>query len=205
MQSTVVHWGYVALFLITALSAFGIPVGSELAMAFGGALASGQVLTNPPAHFALGLVILVAVLGELVGGLLGYSFGRTGGRPLVNRLGRYVLLTKRDLDGAERFLARRGEPFVLVGRVIPLLRSFVSIVAGFAEMTLWRFLLFSFIGDLIFTALLSSLGYELGGRWHTVVKDFSYAAGVIHRLRVLRRERLPPEEPDSRHESFIEK
>lgn len=202
MQSFVAHWGYLALFLIPAVSAFGIPVGSELVMAFGGALASGQVLTGAHDHFSLGLVILVAVAGELVGGLAGYCFGRIGGRPLVDRVGRYVLLTQRDLDRAERFLAQRGDPFVFVGRLIPLLRSFVSIVAGLAEMAVLRFLVFSAIADAIFSGLLCGLGYALGSRWHTVVKDFSYAgyvalgiaviviaAGVIHRLRVLRDER----------------
>jgi len=81
LQSFVVHWGYLALFLITALSAFGIPVGSELAMAYGGALASGQVLTSSRDHLSLGLVILVAVAGEVVGSIFGYGLGRFGGRP----------------------------------------------------------------------------------------------------------------------------
>jgi membrane protein DedA with SNARE-associated domain len=202
VQSFVADWGYLALFLITALSAFCIPVGSELAMAFGGALASGQVLSAAHHHFSLGLVIVVAVLGELVGGLLGYALGRFGGRPLVDRVGRYLLLTDRDLDRVEAFLAQRGDPFVLVGRLIPLLRSFVSVVAGLAEMTLWRFFIFSLIGDVIFSSALSSLGYALGGSWHTVVKDFSdagyvalalaliaVAIGALHRVKVLRQER----------------
>ena len=202
MQSFLVHWGYLALFLITALSAFGIPVGSELAMAYGGALASGHVLTGPRDHLSLGLVIVVAAVGELVGSLFGYGLGRFGGRPLVDKVGRYLLLTHRDLDRAEAFLARRGETFVLIGRLIPLLRSFVSIVAGLAEMTVWRFLAFSVLGCAIFTAAVSSIGYSLGGSWHVAVKDFSdagyVAAGlavlviagtVVHRFKVLRGER----------------
>ena len=202
MESLVAHWGYLALFLITALSAFCIPVGSELAMAFGGALANGQVLSGSRDHFSLGLVIVIAVLGEIVGGLLGYALGRFGGRPLLDRFGRYLLLTHRDLDRVEAYLVRRGDPFVLIGRLIPLLRSFVSVVAGLAEMTLWRFLVFSIVGDVIFSASLSSLGYALGGSWHTVLRDFSdagYAAlalaviliavGILHRVTVLREER----------------
>jgi len=201
VQSFLVHWGYLALFLITALSAFGIPVGSELAMAYGGALASGQVLTGPRDHLSLGLVIGVAAIGELVGSLFGYGLGRFGGRPFVNQVGRYLLLTRRDLDRVEAFLARKGETFVLIGRLIPLLRSFVSIVAGLAEMTVWRFLAFSVIGCAIFTAAVSSIGYSLGGSWHVAVKDFSDAgyvaaglavlvigATLIHRLKVLREE-----------------
>jgi membrane protein DedA with SNARE-associated domain len=217
VESFVAHWGYLALFLITALSAFCIPVGSELAMGFGGALASGQVLSGSRDHFSLALVIVVAVLGEIVGGLLGYALGRFGGRPLLDRFGRYLLLTTQDLDRVEALLARRGAPFVLVGRLIPLMRSFVSVVAGLAEMTLWRFVVFSIIGDAVFSAALSSGGYALGGSWHALVKDFSdagYAAlalaitaitvGVLHRVKVLRDERIARESGANR-DALVEK
>jgi len=202
LESFVVHWGYVALFLITALSAFGIPVGSELAMAYGGALASGLVLSTGHHHFTLGLVILVAVCGELVGSLCGYALGRFGGRPLVDKVGRYLLLTHRDLDRVEGFMARRGDPFVLVGRCIPLLRSFVSIVAGLAEMTIVRFVLFTLVGSAVFTSAVAGIGYALGASWHRAVRDFSdagyvaaglavlaIAAAIYHRVKVLRAER----------------
>ena len=208
MQNLVVHWGYVALFLVTALSAFGIPVGSELAMAYGGALASGQVLSSSHHHFSLAVVIIVALAGELVGSLFGYGLGRFGGRAVVDKIGRYLLVSHRDLDRVEAFLARRGEPFVLLGRLVPLLRSFVSIVAGLAEMTLWRFVAFSLVGAALFTTALASLGYALGKSWHVVVKDFSdagyvaaalaavaVALGVVHRLRILRAEREVPTAP----------
>lgn len=201
MQTFVVHWGYLALFLITALSAFGIPVGSELAMAYGGALASGQVLSGPKDHLTLGLVIVVAVAGELVGSLFGYALGRFGGRPLVDKVGRYFLISHRDLDRVEAFLDRRGQSFVLIGRLVPLLRSFVSIVAGIAEMTVIRFVVLTVAGAAIFTSAVSSIGYSLGGSYHTAVKDFTDAGyvalalavlviafGVAHRIRVLRHE-----------------
>jgi len=218
MQNLVVHWGYVALFLVTALSAFGIPVGSELAMAYGGALASGQVISSSHDHFSLGVVIVVAVLGEMVGSLGGYALGRFGGRAIVDRYGKYLLLSHRDLDRVEAYLARRGDPFVLVGRLVPLLRSFVSIVGGLAEMTVGRFLAFSVVGAAIFTSALASIGYALGGSWHKAVKDFSdvgYVAGAIaviaivlaiaHRVRAIRHESAQPfvgdlaeEEPTAR-------
>jgi membrane protein DedA with SNARE-associated domain len=201
MQSFVVHWGYLALFLLTALSAFCIPVGSELAMAYAGAVASGSVLAGTH-HFTLGAVIAVAVAGELFGSACGYALGRFGGRAAIDRAGRYLLLSHRDLDRVEAFMTRRGEPFVFVGRLIPLLRSFVAVVAGLAEMTFWRFLLFSLAGSAVFTAALCSAGYALGSSWHKVVKDFSdagyvalalaviaIAVGIAHRLKVVRAER----------------
>ncbi|MCU1490531.1 MAG: associated Golgi protein-like protein [Acidimicrobiaceae bacterium] len=200
MQSFLAHWGYLALFVLTMVSSFGIPVGSELAIAYAGALASGHVFSGN--HLSLGLVILVALAGELVGSCLGYAFGRFGGRPIVDKVGRYLLLTHRDLDRVERFFERRGEPFVLVGRLIPLLRSFVSIVAGIAEMAFARFLVLTVIGCAIWCALLASIGDALGSSWHKAVKDFSdigyvalalailaIALSIFHRVKVLREER----------------
>jgi len=205
MENLVVHLGYPALFLLTALSAFGIPVGSELAMVYGGALASGQVLRSPHDHFSLGVVIVVAIVGEVVGSLGGYVLGRFGGRAIVDRYGKYILISARDLDRVEAYLARRGDPFVLLGRLIPLLRSFVSIVAGLAEMTTGRFVAFSVVGAALFTTALVSIGYALGGSWHTAVKDFSdvgYVAGALavvavvvaigHRARAVRRQSAEP-------------
>lgn len=202
MQSFVVHWGYLALFLVTAVSAFGIPIGSELAMAYAGALASGLVLAGTHHHFTLAVVILVAVAGELVGSLFGYALGRFGGRPLVDRIGKYILISHRDLDRVEAFMARRGDPFVFLGRLVPLLRSFVSVVAGLAEMSLWRFVAFTIAGSAVFTAAVAGAGYGLGASWHKVVKDFSDAGyvalalavvaigvGIWHRVRVVRAER----------------
>ncbi len=204
MQSFVVHWGYLALFAITALSAFGIPVGSELAMAYCGAVASGLVLSGGH-HFNLGVVIAVAVGGELVGSLLGYALGRFGGRPAVDKVGKYILLTHRDLDRVEAFMQRRGDPFVFLGRLVPLLRSFVSIVAGIAEMTIVRFLVFTLAGSAVFSAAVAGAGYGLGSSYHKVVKDFSdagyvaaalavvaVALAIAHRIKVLREERALP-------------
>ena len=202
MQHFLVHYGYIALFLVTALSAFGIPVGSELVMAYGGALASGQVLAGPKDHFSLPVVIVVAVIGEVVGSLFGYALGRFGGRPFIDKAGRYILLTHRDLDRVEGFLTRHGEGFVFVGRLIPLLRSFVSIVGGLAEMAMVRFLVFTVLGSAVFSSAVVSIGYALGGSWHQAVKDFSDAGyvaaalavvavglGIAHRVKVLREER----------------
>jgi membrane protein DedA with SNARE-associated domain len=203
-------WGYLALFVIVAVSAAGPPVGSEVATGYAGALASGQLTTSRD-HLGLGWVILVAVLGELVGSIAGYSIGRLGGRPLVDRAGRYMLLTHRDLDRAEAWFTRRGEPFVLFGRLIPLLRSFVSLAAGLGEMTFAKFMAYTVIGAAAYDAMLAGIGYSLGASWHNVIKDFSDAGYVIavllavaivaaltHRLSVLRAERAGRTRPGLR-------
>src|ERR1700733_13842173 len=201
MEHFLETWGYLAVFVLSFISSMGLPVGAEVAIIYGGVLASGQV-PNEPHHLMLWAVIVVAVAAEVLGSLAGYLIGYFGGRPLVDRAGKYVLLTHRDLDRAETWFARRGEPFVLFGRFIPLLRSFVSFAAGLGEMAVAKFLLFTVIGCAIWCTALTSLGYSLGGAYHHVLKAFSDAGYIaaalfvvavvalfLHRLRVLRAER----------------
>jgi membrane protein DedA with SNARE-associated domain len=133
MEHFLESWGYLAIFTLSLISSAGIPVGAELALVFGGVLSSGRV--GGEVHpLNLVLVIGVATAAELIGSYVGYFVGARGGRPLVDRLGQYVLITHRDLDRAEAWFARRGEVLVLVGRVVPLVRSFVSLAAGLGEM-----------------------------------------------------------------------
>ncbi len=129
MEHFLETWGYHAVFALSFISAMGLPVGAEVAIIYGGVLASGQI-PNEPHHLSLVVVILVATLAELLGSLTCYLIGYFGGRPLVDRLGKYVLLTHKDLDRAEAWFAKRGDPVVLFGRFIPLLRTFVSLAAG---------------------------------------------------------------------------
>ncbi len=202
MEHFLQTWGYLAIFGITLISAMCLPIGAEAAVAYGGALASGHFITSGHDHLNLILVIVVAVLGDLVGSYLGYAIGYLGGRPLVDRLGKYVLLTHKDLDRAEEWFARRGEPAVLFTRCIPLLRSFISLAAGLGEMTLGKFTVFTLIGCVVWNSVLATIGYNLGSSWHHVVTGFSYAGYVfgilavlvvvgliLHRLRVVRAER----------------
>ncbi len=194
-------WGYVAIFVLSFISAMGLPVGAELALIYGGVLASGQI-TNEPHHLNLAAVIVLAVVAEVAGSTAGYLLGYFGGRTLVDKFGKYVLLAHRDLDRAEAWFNRHGEPLVLFGRFIPLLRSFVSFAAGLGEMAIGKFLAFTVIGCAIWCTALASLGYALGSSYNHVLKDFDdagYALGVlaviavvllfVHRVRVVRQER----------------
>ena len=176
--------GYGAIFALSFISAMGLPVGAEVALIYGGVLASGQV-PGEGKPLQLAVVIMVAVLGELLGSYAGYSIGRFGGRALVDKVGKYVLLTHKDLDRADAWFARRGEPFVLFGRFIPLLRSFVSFAAGLGEMALAKFSLFTIIGCAIWCTALCSLGYSLGSSYNHVLKAFSYAGYVLGALAVV--------------------
>jgi membrane protein DedA with SNARE-associated domain len=162
----------------------GLPVGSELAIIGGGALATGKV-SGQGEPLNLAIVIVLATLGEVLGSAAGYAIGRFGGRPLVDRVGKYVLLTHKDLDRAEAWFARRGEPVVFFGRFIPLLRSFVSFAAGLGEMAVGKFVVYTVIACAIWCTALASVGYSLAGTYDRVVKDFSYAGYVLVVLAVL--------------------
>lgn len=201
MEHFLETWGYLAVFGLSFISSMGLPVGAEVAIIYGGVLASGQI-PNEPHHLNLVVVILVATAAEVLGSLAGYLIGYFGGRPLVDRVGKYVLLTHRDLDRAESWFARRGEPFVLFGRFIPLLRSFVSFAAGLGEMAIVKFVVFTVIGSAIWCTALTSLGYSLGATYSHVLNAFrniGFVVGAlvvvavvilfIHRLRVVRAER----------------
>src|SRR5665213_1284372 len=200
MEHFLETWGYLAVFVLSFISSMGLPVGAEVAIIYGGVLASGAI-QGEPHHLSLVLVIVVATLAEVLGSLAGYLIGYFGGRPLVDRVGKYVLLTHKDLDRAESWFARRGEPFVLFGRFIPLLRSFVSFAAGLAEMAFGKFVIFTVIGCAVWCTALSLLGYSLGGTYDSVQKSFSSASLVIaflaivavafliwHRIRAVRAE-----------------
>jgi len=212
MEHFLVTWGYLALFVATFLSSLGIPVGSEVAIAYGGALASGQLITDGTHdHLQLGWVIVVAILGELIGSAAGYAIGYFGGRPLVDRYGKYILVTHKDLDRAEAWFDGKGESVALFGRLIPLVRSFVSLAAGLAEMARGKFAIFTVIGCSIWCAALAAIGYSLGSSWHHVIKAFSYAGYIalalviialvlviVHRVRTLRTEGSDQEPPTPR-------
>jgi membrane protein DedA with SNARE-associated domain len=177
-------WGYAGVFVLSFISSMGLPVGSEVAIIYGGVLASGQV-PGEGQPLNLAVVILVAIAAEVLGSLAGYAIGRYGGRTLVDKVGKYVLLTHKDLDRAEAWFARRGEPFVLFGRFIPLLRSFVSFAAGLGEMAPVKFVVYTVIGCAIWCTALVSLGYSLGSTYNHVLKGFNDAGYVLAVVAVL--------------------
>jgi membrane protein DedA with SNARE-associated domain len=185
VQQFLMSAGYGAIFVLSFISAMGLPVGAELALIYGGVLASTHSLGGGKPLQQLVVVIIVATLGEVLGSMAGYSIGRFGGRTLVDKVGKYVLLTHKDLDRAEAWFARRGEPVVLVGRFIPLLRSFVSFAAGLGEMALAKFSIFTVIGCAVWCVALCSVGYNLGTSYHHVLKAFSFAGYVIGALAVI--------------------
>jgi membrane protein DedA with SNARE-associated domain len=199
MQSFLVSHAIYAIVLFGVLEAMCIPISSELTFLLGGAIASGGVAAGQ--HPSLLLVIVVGTLAELVGSYISYYVGRVGGKPLVRRWGRYILVTEADVARAERFLVGRGVWALPVARMLPFVRAFASIVAGFVDIPPVRFGVLSLIGTLVYVVALSSIGYSLGGEWSKINHSLSVATYivvtvvvvavigfVIYRLREFRRE-----------------
>ena len=193
MESFLSQWGLAAVFLFGFLEACCIPIPSEITFGFAGVLA-GEGRLNIVA------VIIVGTLAELIGSFVSYTVGRVGERPLVSRFGRYLLITERDIDRAERFLAGRGAWAVPVGRALPVVRTFISIVAGFTKMPALLFGVLSLIGTAIWVTVISLLGYSLSSTWQSISHGIAVAgyliaavavvaivALVLYRLREVRR------------------
>ncbi len=179
MQQFLETWGYLAVFLLTVLESACVPIPSEVTLGLGGALASGAIIGGAQGHLDLGLVIAVGIAGSVCGSLLAYVVGRTGGRALVDRYGKYVLLSHSDLDKAETWFSRRGEWMVLYGRVLPFIRTFISLPAGMARMNPAKFALLTTIGVSLWVTLLTLIGYALGGSWNKMIKAFGFAGYVV--------------------------
>jgi membrane protein DedA with SNARE-associated domain len=204
---------YLAVFVLTVAEAACIPFPSEVTLGVAGALASGATLSgNTDAHPPnLALVIVVGVVGEMVGSFIAYAVGRTGGRAFVDRFGKYVLLTHKDLDRTEAWFKRRGDSAVLIGRLVPVVRTFISFAAGVAEMPVIAFGVFSLIGVTIWVGALAGIGYALGSSYHSMVKAFgavSYIVAalavvavvltIVHRVRAMRAEQAGHSDGDGR-------
>jgi len=194
MESFLVHAGYGALILLCFLEAACIPIPSEIPFGFAGVLAY-------QGHLNLALVIILGTLAELAGSLVSYGVGRKGGRPLVDRYGRYVLITRSDIDRAERFVDGRGAWAIPVGRALPFVRTFMSLVCGIIEVPVARFALLSLLGTAIYASAVASVGYAVASSWTRIEHDISIASYIIvavvvvaiaaffvHRIREVRRE-----------------
>jgi membrane protein DedA with SNARE-associated domain len=194
MESFLTHAGYGALALFGFLEACCVPISSEVTFGFAGVLAY-------QGHLSLPLVIIIGTLAELAGSCVSYTVGRMAERSAIERLGRFVLVTRADIDRAGQFLLGRGAWAIPVGRALPFVRSFTSVAAGSAGVPALRFGVLSLIGTAIYAAGTSILGYVVGSAWHRVSRDLSVAgyvlaalvvaaivAIVVRRLREFRRE-----------------
>ncbi len=154
------HVGYAGVALLMAIESACIPLPSEIIMPFAGYL----VYTG---RFNLYLVATAGAIGCNIGSAIAYWIGAYGGRPLVERFGSYVLLSRRDLDRTIAFFDRHGSITVLVGRLLPVVRTFIALPAGIARMPQGRFHLYTFVGSWPWCLALAYAGAKLGNAWNT--------------------------------------
>ena len=175
VTSFLLHYGYAALFIFAILESACIPIPSELTFGLGGALCSTAFFadgSNADAkHLQIWAVIMVGVLGSLI--------GRTLGRSVVEKYGKYILLSHADLDKSEAWFAKRGGVTVLVGRIVPVIRTFISLPAGIAEMNPLSFTVLTTIGVAVWVSVLTTIGYNAAATYQSTVKGFSYAGYLV--------------------------
>ena len=147
--------GLLIVFITMIAESACIPIPSEIVVPYGGVLAA-------QGHTHLWMVIVVATLANLVGSSIAYGVGRYGGRALFIKYGRYVLVSPHHLDKADRWFERRGQVTVFLTRMMPGVRTFISLPAGIAKMPFVKFLLYSLVGSAIWNTGLAYLGYGAG-------------------------------------------
>ena len=164
--------GYSAIFILSLLQSCCVPTSSELTLGFAGVLAAQGRLSLPA-------VILAGAAGEVVGAYIAWAVGRHAGRAAVDRFGRYILLTHRDLDRAEAWYDRHQRFGVFGSRLLPVIRNFVAVPAGMAQVPLVRFGVLTAAGSVLWDGAWAGIGYGVGSRWHTIVSGFSYIGYVL--------------------------
>jgi membrane protein DedA with SNARE-associated domain len=157
--------GYLGIVFLMAIESACIPLPSEVIMPFSGYLVS-------VGRFGLWGAAVAGALGCNIGSIIAYYVGAVGGRPLAERYGHYVLVTRHDLEVADRWFAHYGDWAVFFARLLPMIRTFIALPAGISRMNFLRFNLFTFLGSLPWCFALAYAGMKLGERWKTLEPYF---------------------------------
>ena len=182
--ATISTLGYSGVVLLMAIESACIPLPSEIIMPFAGYLVS----TGKMNFWAGGVA---GAVGCVLGSLVAYWAGMYGGRPLIEKYGRYVLISHHDLDLADRWFARYGEAIIFTSRLLPAIRTFIAFPAGVAKMNLTRFVLYTFAGSLPWCLGLAYVGQKLGEQWNkdetlkTLFHRFDFVIGILGLLAVV--------------------
>lgn len=171
ITNTIDSLGYVGVAFLMAIESAAVPLPSEVIMPFAGFLVEGG-------RFSLWGLALAGAIGSVVGSILTYALGYFGGRPLIVKYGKYVLISEHDLELTEKFFAKFGKLSAFIGRVLPVIRTFISIPAGIGKVPFWSFVFYTFAGSLVWSYLLAWLGLKLGERWNSL-------SGYFHKFDLL--------------------
>ena len=165
ITNTINHFGYLGVFLLMAIQSAAIPLPSEIIMPFAGFLvASGR--------FSILGLAFAGTAGSLIGSILTYALGYYEGRALVRRYGKYVLMSEKDLELTEKFFQKFGSWSNFLGRLLPIVRTFISIPAGIGEEPFGKFVLTTIAGSFIWSYFLAWLGAKLGSNWNNLSATF---------------------------------
>ena len=156
------NYGYLGILFLMALESATLPVPSEIVMPFAGFLVYSE------GNMSLIGVILVGSIGCSIGSIAAYAVGHYAGRPLILRYGKYILLRERHLVSAEKWFAKYGDKATFIARLLPVIRTVISLPAGIAKMNFKKFVLYSFVGSVPWTAWLAIVGYWLGSEWEEI-------------------------------------
>lgn len=172
--------GWPGVVVIMALESANIPIPSEITMPLSGwMLAQAQGRSQWYALLAGGFY---GALGCTIGSIVSYFLGAYGGRPVLEKYGRYILISHHDIEWADRWFERWGEPTAFFSRLLPIVRTFISLPAGVARMPFWRFTIYSFVGSFIWCAALAWGGYQFGARWEelrAIMRPFDIPIALV--------------------------
>ena len=178
--------GYGGIVLLMGIESACIPLPSEIIMPFAGFLVSKSTMT-------LWGIALAGALGCVLGSIPAYYLGMFGGRPLVEKYGKYVLISHKDLDMADRWFAKHGEIIIFIARLLPAVRTFIAFPAGVARMNMPKFIAYTFVGSLIWCWVLGYAGMKMGENWESLkvyFHEFHYVivvAGIVFVIWYVRR------------------
>ncbi len=170
--------GYAGIFYLMTLDSMMVPAASEAILTLAGVLSF-------EGRFNLAAVIIIATVASLLGSTVSWLIGKYGGRSFLEKYGRFVLIRKKEIERGDAFFREHGESAVFFGRIIPLVRTYISLPAGIALMGYRRFIIFTFGGTIVFVTLLTLLGYELGSSLSSVNSALNYFNGVAALIALL--------------------
>ncbi len=172
VTSSVSQWGYLAIFILMALSSMCMPVSSEIVLMFAGYMAFQGKLN-------ILYIIIIGSLGNLTGSVISYYIGLYGGRPLFLKYGRYFFIKEKELKWAENWFDRFGDATVFFGRMVPVIRALISVPAGIAQMNSVKFYIYTSLGVLPWDIGLVYAGYLLGANWHKLTKYMNVLSLIV--------------------------
>jgi membrane protein DedA with SNARE-associated domain len=178
ITSVISHGGYLGIVLLMGIESACIPLPSEVIMPFSGYLVA-------VGRFKLAWVGLAGALGCNAGSLVAYQVGALGGRPWVEKYGHYLLVTRHDLNLADRWFDRYGDWAVFIARLLPVVRTFIALPAGISRMNVLRFHVYTFLGSLPWCLALAYAGLKLGNRWVILREYFHRFDTAIGALMVI--------------------